>query len=156
MSLVIPAPVPCDIKEPPIINSFFWPDISPAVLRETLRLEGTITAQRLRMIAKRAMTEVNAELYDYRTAQIAYGFKNLAEVPADCIDDESVKITSYECAVSSMTAAMLAERYPGNDTTDKGSQKAEIVESTVNELWRDARNAIHDVAGVAHAIIGLI
>ena len=156
MSLVIPAPVPDITLEPAIRNSFFWPDINPLVLRDTLRLEGTVTAKRLRMVAKRAMTEVNAELYDYRAAQMACGFKTLADVPADSIDGESIKVTSYECAVSSMTAAMLAERYPGNDTTDKGSQKAEIVESTVNELWRDARNAIHDVAGVAHAIIGII
>lgn len=156
MSLVISEPNPPAAAEPAIDNSFFWPDISPAELRDTLRLEGTVTPKRLRSVAVRAMTEVNAELFDYRGAQLACGFKTLAEVPADAIDGESVKISSYFNAVASMAAAFLAERYPSNDTTDKGSQKAVIVERTVDELWRDARNAIHDIAGVSHAIIGLI
>ncbi|MGC6386656.1 head completion/stabilization protein [Ewingella sp. S1.OA.A_B6] len=156
MSLVISEPNPPAAAEPTIGNSFFWPAISPADLRDTLRLEGTVTPKRLRAVAVRAMTEVNAELHDYRAAQMACGFNTLADVPADDIDGESVKTGAYFNAVASMTAANLAERYPGNDTTDKGSQKAEIVERTVDELWRDARNAIHDVAGVAHAIIGLI
>jgi hypothetical protein len=156
MSLVISEPNPPAAAEPAISNSYFWPAISPTELRETLRLEGTVTPQRLRALVIRAMTEVNAELYDYRAAQVACGFKALADVTADQIDGESVKVSAYFNAVSSMTAALLAERYPGNDTTDKGSQKAAIVERTVDELWRDARNAIHDVAGVSHSIIGLI
>jgi len=156
MSLVISEPPPPAAAEPAISNSFFWPEISPAELRDTLRLEGTVTPKRLRSVAISAMTEVNAELFNYRAAQMTCGFKELADVPADDIDGESVKISAYFNAVSSMTAAILAERYPGNDTTDKGSQKAVIVERTVDELWRDARNAIHDVAGVSHSIIGLI
>lgn len=156
MSLVISEPNPPAAAEPAISNSFFWPGISPNELRETLRLEGTVTLKRLRSVAVRAMTEVNAELFDYRAAQMACGFKELADVPADAIDGESVKNIAYFSAVSSMTGAILAERYPGNDTTDKGSQKAVIVERTIDELWRDARNAIHDVAGVSHSIIGLI
>lgn len=156
MSLVISEPNPPAAAEPAISNSFFWPEISPAELRDTLRLEGTVTPKRLRSQVVRAMTEVNAELFDYRTAQMACGYKTLADVPADQIDGESVKLSAYVNAVASMAAAYLAERYPGNDTTDKGSQKAQIVERTVDELWRDARNAIHDVAGVQHSIIGLI
>jgi len=59
-------------------------------------------------------------------------------------------------AVASIAAAYLAERYPNSDTTDAGSKKAAIVESTVDDLWRDGRNAISDVAGVSHCIIGLL
>lgn len=156
MSLVVPAPKPDAATEPAIKNTHFWPDVDPVELRDTLRLEGTVTAKRLRAAAKFAMTEVNAELFSFRDAQIAQGFKRLADVPADQIDDESVKVCAYQRAVASISAAFLAERYPNNDTTDKGSKKAEIVESTVDDLWRDGRNAISDVAGVSHCIIGLL
>jgi hypothetical protein len=156
MSLVVPAPKPDAATEPAIKNTHFWPDINPVELRDTLRLEGTVTAKRLRAVIKYALTEVNAELYSYRVAQLAQGYKPLADVPADQIDDESIKVCAYLRAVSSLTAAILAERYPNSDTTDAGSKKAEIVESTVDELWRDARNAISDVAGVSHCVIGLL
>lgn len=156
MSLVVPAPKPDAATEPAIKNTHFWPDVDPVELRDTLRLEGTVTAKRLRTAAKFAMTEVNAELFSFRDAQIAQGFTHLADVPADRIDDESVKVCAYQRAVASIAAAFLAERYPNNDTTDKGSKKAEIVESTVDDLWRDGRNAISDVAGVSHCIIGLL
>lgn len=156
MSLVVPAPKPDAATEPAIKNTYFWPDVDPVELREMLRLEGTVTAKRLRTAAKFAMTEVNAELFNFRDAQISQGFKRLGDVPADQIDNESVKVCAYQRAVASIAAAFLAERYPNNDTTDKGSKKAEIVESTVDDLWRDGRNAISDVAGVSHCIIGLL
>ena len=155
-SLVIPAPKPDAATEPAIKNTHFWPDVDPLELRDTLRLEGTVTPKRLRAAAKFAMTEVNAELYSFRDAQIAQGFKALEDVPADRIDDESVKVCAYQCAVASIAAAYLAERYPSSDTTGAGGQKAAIVESTVDDLWRDGRNAISDVAGVSHCIIGLL
>ena len=155
-SLVIPAPKPDAATEPAIKNTHFWPDVDPVELRDTLRLEGTVTAKRLRAAAKFAMTEVNAELYSFRDAQKSLGFKALADVPADQIDDESVKVGAYQRAVASIAAAYLAERYPNSDTTDAGSKKAAIVESTVDDLWRDGRNAISDVAGVSHCIIGLL
>ena len=155
-SLVIPAPKPDAATEPAIKNTHFWPDVDPLELRDTLRLEGTVTPKRLRAAAKFAMTEVNAELYSFREAQKPQGFKALADVPADQIDDESVKVGAYQRAVASIAAAYLAERYPNSDTTDAGSKKAVIVESTVDDLWRDGRNAISDVAGVSHCIIGLL
>jgi len=63
-TIVIPAPRPADDAEPPVKNTFFWPDVDLQQLRNTLRYEGTVTAQRLRLAVKTAISEVNAELYD--------------------------------------------------------------------------------------------
>ena len=57
------APAPRPEDEPIIKNVFFFPDITPADVRDVMRIEGTITAPRLRLAIKSAMAEVNAELF---------------------------------------------------------------------------------------------
>lgn len=155
-SLVIPAPRPEVEAEPIIQNTFFWPAVDPAVMRDILRYEGTITPLRLRHAIKSATAEVNTELWEYRKEQMALGFAALADVPADQIDGESLKLSEYRRAVSAITAASLAERYRGYDASANGGKKADEVESRIDELWRDARISISNVAGKRHCIIGLL
>ncbi|WP_231592009.1 head completion/stabilization protein [Yersinia massiliensis] len=50
----------------------------------------------------------------------------------------------------------MAERYRGYDASARGDKRAEAIESTVDELWRDARISIRNIAGKPHNIIGLI
>ncbi|EOW1937218.1 head completion/stabilization protein [Yersinia enterocolitica] len=140
-TVVIPAPRPDKTAEPVIENTFFWPAVDPIKLRELLRLEGTVTAERLRFTIKSAIAEVNAELFEYRRDQMAAGFKTLAE---------------YQRAVCAITAALLAERYRGYDASARGDKRADAIESTVDELWRDARISIRNIVGKPHNIIGLI
>lgn len=59
------APAPRPEDEPIIKNVFFFPDIRPADVRDVMRIEGTITAPRLRLAIKSALAEVNAELFTY-------------------------------------------------------------------------------------------
>ncbi|MBF6636201.1 head completion/stabilization protein [Rouxiella silvae] len=154
MSLVIPAPKPSDADELPIKNTYFWPDVDLKSLRASLRYEGTVTAERLRQAVKTAISEVNAELYDYRTAQMDAGYLTLAEVPADRIDGESIKLTHYEAAVCALTGATIVERYRGYDAS--GTRKAEEINVSADELWRDARFSISKIAGRSACIIGLL
>ncbi|MDU6412220.1 MAG: head completion/stabilization protein [Yersiniaceae bacterium] len=153
-TLVITAPRPAETAEPPIANTFFWPDVDVQRLRETLRYEGTVTAQRLRLAIKTAMSEVNAELHDYRAAQMDAGFKTLAEVPAETFDGESEKLGHYFAAVSALTAATIVERYRSYDAS--GAKKAADVEASADEYWRDARFSISKLAGQRACIIGLL
>ncbi|AKA39886.1 head completion/stabilization protein [Yersinia ruckeri] len=155
-TVVIPAPRPTQEAEPVIENTFFWPDIDPKQLRELLRYEGTVTPVRLRFAIRSAIAEVNAELFEYRRDQIAAGYPTLAEVPGDQIDGESVRTTEYLNAVSAITAATLAERYRGYDASARGDKRADAIDSTVDNFWRDARNSISNVMGKPHCIIGLI
>ncbi|ENJ8190374.1 head completion/stabilization protein, partial [Yersinia enterocolitica] len=119
-------------------------------------LEGTVTAERLRFTIKGAIAEVNAELFEYRRDQMAAGFRTLAEVQAEQLDGESILLAEYQRAVCAITAALLAERYRGYDASARGDKRAEAIESTVDELWRDARISIRNIAGKSHSIIGLI
>ncbi len=61
-----------------------------------MRLEQTVAPARLREAIKSGMAETNAELYEYREQKIAAGFTRLADVPADDIDGESIKVFYYE------------------------------------------------------------
>ncbi|WP_413742290.1 head completion/stabilization protein [Sodalis sp. RH15] len=155
-SLVIPAPRPDAEAEPLIQNTSFWPAVDPAMMRDILRYEGTITPLRLRHALKSAIAEVNTELWEYRKEQMTLGFTTLEDVPADHIDGESIKLSEYRRAVSAITAASLTERYRGYDASAHGGKKAEEMESRIDDLWRDARISISNVAGKRHCIIGLL
>ncbi|HHU8130842.1 TPA: head completion/stabilization protein, partial [Escherichia coli] len=126
-TVVIPQPAG---DEPVIKNTFFFPDIDPKRVRERMRLEQTVAPARLREAIKSGMAETNAELYEYREQKIAAGFTRLADVPADDIDGESIKVFYYERAVCSMATASLYERYRGVDASAKGDKKADSIDST--------------------------
>ncbi|AIR84886.1 head completion/stabilization protein [Pantoea rwandensis] len=153
-TVVISAPRPADAAEPPVKNTFFWPDIDLQLLRDSLRYEGTVTAQRLRQAVLTAISEVNAELYDWRAEQMATGFKTLETVPAETLDGVSEKVTHYIAAVASMTAATIAERYRGYDAS--GTKKATEIEVSADEYWRDARFSISRVAERPGCIVSLL
>lgn len=153
-TLVIAAQRPAETAEPPVKNTFFWPDIDLQQLRESLRYEGTVTAQRLRLAVKTAIAEVNAELYEWRAERMAAGFKTLADVPAEALDGVSEKITYYLAAVEAITAATIAERYRGYDAS--GANKAGQIEASADEYWRDARFSISRVAERPGCIVSLL
>lgn len=152
-AVVIPPPVN---DEPLIKNTFFFPDIDPKRVRSLMRLEQTVAPIRLREAIKTGIAETNAELFDYRELQIAAGFKSLAEVPSDKLDGESLLIFYYQRAVCSMATATLYERYRGVDASARGDKKADSIDSTIDELWRDMRWAVSRVQGKPRCIVGQI
>lgn len=148
-------PVPAGAEDV-IKNTFFWPDIEPDRLRKLMRLESTVTPERLRHAAMTAIAEVNAELFLYREAQMTGGFHRLQDVPVEQVDGESEKLHHYLRAVSSVATATLYERYRGYDSSGKGDAKADALDSSVDELWRDARWSISQLQGCPRCIIGPI
>ncbi|HDL8485334.1 TPA: head completion/stabilization protein [Yersinia enterocolitica] len=152
-TIIIPALEP---REAVIKNTWFWPDIDPLRIRELMRLEHSVTPERLREAIRMGMAESNAELHQFRARHIAAGFTCLAEVPAEKIDGESEKCFHYQRAVSAFASASLYERYRGYDASAKGDKKADAAEYTADTLWRDARWAISRLQGRPRAIIGQI
>jgi hypothetical protein len=151
--LVIP-PVPDD--EPVIKNTDFFPDVEPKRVREEMRLEQTVSPVRLRRAIKAGMAETNAELRDWRDLQLGAGHATLAEVPTDELDGESVRVFHYFNAVCAMTTATLYERYRGVDASAKGDKKADSIDSTIDELWRDMRWSVARIQDKARCIVGQI
>ncbi|EFI6527773.1 head completion/stabilization protein, partial [Escherichia coli] len=83
------------------------------------------------------------------------GFKTLADVPdAEEIDGENVRVFHYLSAVTAMATATLYERYRGVEATGKGDKKADSVETTIDDLWRDMRWSVSRLQDKPRCIVG--
>ncbi|MDF2391687.1 MULTISPECIES: head completion/stabilization protein [unclassified Aeromonas] len=156
MSTGFIATAPTAPDEGEIANSPFWPAISLPDLRETVRLDGTVTTARLTHAVVDAITSVNRDLADWRSARQAEGHATLAAVPSEVINNESVHLHSYRRAVYAMTRANLLERYTDYSATGDGVKGADAKIISSDDLYRDARFAIRDILGTTHNTVELI
>lgn len=134
----------------------FWPAISLPDLRDTVRLDGTVTTARLKHAVIDAITSVNRDLADWRRAREAEGVATLAAVPGEVINGESAYLHSYRRAVYAMTRANLLERYADYSATGDGVKGADAKIISSDDLYRDARFAIRDILGTTHITVALI
>ncbi|MGL5974645.1 MAG: head completion/stabilization protein [Aeromonas sobria] len=149
-------PTPPAAEEGDITSAPFWPAISLSDLRETVRLDGTVTTARLTHAVIDAITSVNQDLALWRTARESEGHATLAAVPAEPINGGSVYLHSYRRAIYAMTRANLLERYADYSATGDGVKGAEAKIISSDDLYRDARFAIRDILGTTHTTVELI
>lgn len=139
-----------------IPNNSFWPDVDLAKFRSVMRVDGTVTPERLRQVVLTAMAEVNAELYPWRERQELAGHNSLADVPAEKLAGVSVRLHHYENAVWCWTRAVLNERYQDFDATAAAAKRGEELNDASGDLWRDARWAVSRVQDMPHCTVELI
>ena len=72
------------------------------------------------------------------------------------LDGESVRVFYYLRAVTSMATATLYERYRGVDASARGDKKADSIDTTVDELWRDMCWAVSRVQDKPRCIVSQI
>ncbi|MDX7854344.1 head completion/stabilization protein [Aeromonas caviae] len=156
MSTGFIANAPTSPTEGEIDSSPFWPAISLPDLRDTVRLDGTVTTARLKHAVIDAITSVNRDLADWRRAREAEGVATLAAVPGEVINGESAYLHSYRRAVYAMTRANLLERYTDYSATGDGVKGADAKIISSDDLYRDARFAIRDILGTTHNTVALI
>lgn len=156
MSTGFIANAPTSPAEGEIDSSPFWPAISLPDLRDTVRLDGTVTTARLKHAVIDAITSVNRDLADWRRAREAEGVTTLAAVPGEVINGESAYLHSYRRAVYAMTRANLLERYTDYSATGDGVKGADAKIISSDDLYRDARFAIRDILGTTHITVVLI
>lgn len=138
-----------------VTNDGFFPDIDLDQLRDTMRLDGTVTAARLRSAAIAAVISVNNELQDWKAAKLAAGAVTLDAIGSQ-IGGVSVHVTQYLAAVHHTAKADLTERYRDFDSTKSGDAKADQLDCTVGDDRRNARWAIRDLLGLPRSTIELI
>lgn len=139
-----------------IPNNSFWPDVDLAKFRSVMRVDGTVTPERLRQVVLTAMAEVNAELYPWRERQELAGRNSLADVPAERLAGVSLRLHHYENAVWCWTRAVLNERYQDFDATAAAAKRGEELNDASGDLWRDARWAVSRVQDMPHCTVELI
>ncbi len=151
-TVVIPQPAG---DEPVIKNTFFFPDIDPKRVRERMRLEQTVAPpvcvrpssqawrRRMRSCTSTANRKLPPVLRVWRT------FRRTTS---------TVKASKfyYERAVCAMATASLYERYRGVDASAKGDKKADSIDSTIDELWRDMRWAVARIRDKPRCIVSQI
>lgn len=139
-----------------IVNDGFFPDIDLNYMRAAVRLDGTVTTERLRDATVDAILFVNAELASWKTEKVAAGLDTLAEVPAPAIGGESVNLVRYRTAVFRWARADLTERYRSFDATKSGLDEADKQEDSVDDDRRAAKWSIRDLLGRPRSTIELI
>ena len=156
MSFIAVAPTVTTGDTTTINSGDFWPVIDIDQLRQAMRIDGTVTDERLCHAAISAIGEINADLNYWRTERLANGNLTLAEVPAEQINGVSIHVHAYRRAVYALTHANLIERYRSFDTTAKGSKEADELAPQISELYRDARWAVRNILGIPHTTVELI
>lgn len=154
MKFVAPEPAPEQAEV--IKNTPFWPDVDLSEFRSVMRTDGTVTQPRLKQVLLTAISEVNAELFDFRNRQRMLGFQALADVPADVLDGKNERIQHYHNSVYCWARAVLNERYQDYDATASGVKRGEELAEASGDLWRDARWAISRVQDAPHCTVELI
>lgn len=142
--------------EAAIENDGFWPAIDPVALRQRIRLDGSVAAERLRAAIIAAVLSVNDELAVWKEKQRDAGIRMLEWVPAVTVDGKSRLVQLYLRAVDCATAAEVAERYRSYDATAAGNQRADDLSPSIDELRRDVRWAIRDFLGTPRMTVELI
>lgn len=150
-------PEPTPSADELVVENIAWfPSIDLDAMRKAIRLNGTVTNERLREAVISAIDEVNRELACWRAPIESAGTASLADVPADAIGGESVQLARYRRAVYFIARADLVEKYRDFDSTKSGAADADELVTTIDSDRRNARNAINDIRGVARTTIELI
>lgn len=147
---------PPEQTETAITSDPFWPEIKLVDLRYAMRLDGTVTDERLKHAAIDAVISANRDLEAYRQRQTIDGYGHLEEVPAAMINGKSELCYLYRRAVYSHASANLIERLRDYDSTKQGETRAESLDQTIIDLRRDARFSIRKILGITHTTVELI
>jgi hypothetical protein len=139
-----------------LVSDPFWPAIDLDQVRARIRLDSSVTTERLKSAVIAAAITVNRELAGYRYAQVTSGYATLANVPGPQVDGLSERAHLYLRAIDAATAAEVAERYRSYDSTAKAQENAEALTPTIDEYRRDQRWAIRDFLGLARTTVELI
>lgn len=145
---------PVDIA--PIINTPFFPNIDPDEAQEAMKLDGTVTPNRLRNALITAIGEANNLLEIWAATHIESGHATLADVPAQQIDGASLKVHQYKIAVFSLAAASLTEHIRSIDTSRQGNAAADTLEQPIDTHRRTAHWMLNDIRGNPRTTVELI
>ena len=134
----------------------FYPDIDPALCRDVMRIDSSVTPARLAEALTAAILDVDDDLRAWREQQEENGHSTLADVPAPTINGESRKLSHFKRAVFCLAKAEVTERYRDFDNTLDATQRAEALDQTIDQYRRMARLAVRQILEAPATNIELI
>lgn len=94
-----------------ILNNSFWPDIDLRDYFADINQDSDIAPDIIRRLVMLAISEINAELSEWRQWQEIDGFNHLNEVPARMIAGISEKIYYYHNAIAAWARMLYEQEY---------------------------------------------
>lgn len=128
----------------------WWPAINLAEVRAFVRLDTTVTADRLRDAVRHAMLDVATapSMAAWRADKQAFGYDSLAEVPGRIeVDGKSDYVHRWNRAVYSVIGGDLGERQGGQGLTSAGADRAEALRFDIGIHQRNVVYAVRDFLG---------
>jgi hypothetical protein len=139
-----------------ITNDSFFNEIDPNVFRQLMRLDSSITNERVRHALIDSIANTTIDLQHWKDQQVDKSHQTLADVPASKIDGKSTHENDYQRAVFCLAKAELIERYQDYDSTGSGTARAEELEGTIDDYKRQAIIAIRRILAQPQSTIELI
>ncbi|MGN6655733.1 MAG: head completion/stabilization protein [Rhodanobacter sp.] len=140
----------------PISSGDWYPTIDLADARAVMRVDATVTNERLTESIQNAMASVEDCLDAWQAQQVELGRATLADVPSKTIGGTTRLVLAYRRAVYATVQAELLERYRNFDSTGAAGKRADPMDETVDDYRRNVRYAIRDILGRPRADAELI
>lgn len=129
----------------------FFPAIALNDIRQSLRIDGSVTDVRLQQLTQEEMLDVNRLLHD-----LTLKHSSLQDVSKCKINDKSDVDILYFSAVSNGVYARLVEHYQKYDSSNVGLQKSDLLQQGVDDYRRNKHWAIQQLLGNPHTIVDLV
>ncbi|MEQ1511678.1 MAG: head completion/stabilization protein [Lysobacteraceae bacterium] len=139
-----------------IANDGWFPDLQLSDIRAIVRLDGTVTDDRLRDAVRFAMLHVNQQLDGFRVREQAKGALSMESVSDRVLDGKNRLALLYLRAVSCWAKADLLERYRSLDSTDSGLRRADEMATAIDEQRRNTSWALRDIQSLPRTVVELI
>ena len=135
-----------------ISSDAFYPQIALDAIRETVRIDGTVTNERLNQIAIEEVIDVNRLLISLKMPEA----QTLAHYSVGNINDRPSTDYLYLSAVANGVAAKVNEKYRSYDSSNSGNKRADDLTPSIDEYRRNKYWAIQQMLGNNHAVVELI
>lgn len=127
----------------------WWPDMNITAVRQAVRIDTSVSPERLRDAVRHAMLDIAKELRAWRAEQVAAGRTSLADVPGGLeVDGESELVMRFNRAVYSVVGGDVGERQLGQGLTQAGADRAQQLAADVDVHVRNVRWAVRDFLGL--------
>lgn len=137
-------------------NDGWFPDLQLSDVRAIVRLDGTVTDDRLRDAIRFAMLHVNDQLEGLSSREKSNGATSFVAGSNRTLDGKNRRGLLYLRAVACWAKADLLERYRSLDTTDSGMRRAEDMSQGIDEQRRNTSWALRDIQNLPRTVVELI
>jgi Phage head completion protein (GPL) len=138
---------PAQIPDTIIVGDGWWPSLSIAAFRDTMKIPRAVTDVRAREAIAAGMMDVAHQLRSWRGDKEITGATSLQEVESPSYGGEKEAVMLWRRAVFAFAAAELADTHSDISATDAGRDRTAARAVSADEHRRNATQAIRAMKG---------